>query len=310
MITQAINEFIVAGAAPPLYGTHAYWRVFCTNNHGGTSYINIAEVVFRDHDGNAIATSGGTVIKSSEVVSNEASLVFDGNVATSWLGNGTTNQWVGYHFASAVAVEQVTLQVCDHGTDPIGRSPKDCILQYSDDGSAWSDAFSFVNVWPVESAAKTYPLAAPASGYHYAWRVFCVNNNGGTSGILVREIELRATAGGADQTANVGADPGTASGRVIKSTEFASDEAWRAYDNTSGLWFSNGTTNQYNGFVFPSPVKVEEITLQAHTSNMTRMVKDAHLDYSDDDGATWTTQKTFASQTGWAAGEIRTLTAI
>lgn len=291
------------------FGVHQYWRVYALNNNGGTSYIQIAQVEFLDASGNLIAPSGGTVIFSSEVISNEAVYAFDGTpLANSWLGNGTTNQWIGYQFPAAKAVASVRLWTAG-GT--IDRAPKDCILQSSNDGSTWVDAFSFSYYYPVISTARTFPLATPAAGYHYAWRLFCADNNGGSTWIIINEIEFHSTIGGADITSSAASYTGDTTGRVIYSSFDGSGDAYLAFSGTSGQWLSAGTTNQWIGQAFPNPVAIAEIAVTSANGQASRAPQNMKLEYSDDGGSTWTAQKTFAAQTAWGStGETRVLAAI
>lgn len=308
-----INPYRFASSAPSgAYGNHAYWRVYATNNNGSTSFISLAEVVFKNGAGTTIPATGGAVLYSSQAngSTDAASKAFDGNPATSWAtASGTiTNSYIGYHFASAVGVEQVTLTLPPTNGN---QSPKDCKLQYSDDGTTWSDAFTFsIPDWVI-GQTRTFPETLD-SGYHRMFRLFCTNNNGGSAFITMDEMEMRATSGGADQTASVGLG-GTTAGRVTGTSLGSGNEAYRLFDNvtnTGNYWAGSSTTNQWVAFIFPNPVKVEEISLTAPNTSATRVAKDMLLQYSDDGGSTWTTQKTFASQTGWAASESRTLAAI
>jgi hypothetical protein len=298
-------RFAAAGGGGGSYGAHRYWRIFCSNNNGGGSFTALAEVEFRI--GGTDQTGTGTAYGSNQLSGNEYSKAFDNNSTTAWAASGVTNQYIAYDFGSAIAIEDVTVMP-DLGL--VTSAPKDCNVQYSDDNSTWTTAFSFSLYGPVGRASYTFPEPAPVAGFHRLWRLFCIDNNGGGAFITLDEMEMRASAGGADQTANVGT--GSTSGRVIFSSDFSGNDAYRVFDNVTGTanyWASNGVTNAYVGFIFPAAVKVEEIALTAGKDAPSRNPKNMTLDYSDD-GTTWTTQKTFAAQTGWVANETRVLTAI
>lgn len=290
-------------------GVHQYWRVYCTNNNGGSA-VNIAQVIFLDAYGVQVATSGGTVIKSSETVTNEAYYVFDGTpLANSWLASTAANEWVGYNFPSQVAIAGVTIWGPNSGI--ITRCPKDMLLQYSDDGAAWTTLFAFHFYGPVFNTGRTFPLATPSPGYHYQWRLDCADNNGGASYIIVDNIEFRATAGGADQTAGMSSASygGNSSGRVTYSSDMPGGEAYNAFGGAGPWWESNGTTNQWDGAIFPTPVRVQEVAVLSASGQANRAPQNMSLSYSDD-GVTWVKKTTFAAQTGWAAGgETRILSA-
>lgn len=308
---QGIYPVIGASAVGPTsYGSHPYWRVFATNNHGGSSFIEIGEVDFLDISGADIPTVGGTVIFSSVAIGNDPANGFDGSSTTSWIGDSTTDEWLGYHYPSGVSVERVSVTTRNGGADPIRRFPKDCKLQYSDDELVWADAFAFSTTLPVLGYAQVFPYSPPASGFHRGWRLYCDNNNGGSSFITIDALEFRATSGGADQTNGAaGSALGNTLGRAVWSSHAIASEGYNCFTDNGSLWHGNSTTNQWCGFYFPAPVKFEEISITAPAGTPTRAPKDMHIQYTDE-GDTWTTQKSLAQQTGWAAGETRVLPAI
>lgn len=313
MIPGIIAGGIVASGGSPAFGTHSYWRVMVLDNHGDASFITINEVEFLDGSGNVIPATGGTAFASSNAGGSPAANAFGGGGSsgnwTSSTGN-VTNQHIGYQYPSGVGAEKVRLTL--HDSSSYMRAPKDCELQYSDDGVSYTTAFSFTLILPVAGQQRTYPEAANPTGYHRAFRLFCANNNGSASSIILDELEMRATSGGADQTSNVGNSASNPGGRVVFSGQSAGNEAYRLFNNitnTGNYWASGVTTNGWAGFIFPNPVKVEEIALTSANTAATRAPKDMELQYSDD-GVNWTTQKTFAAQTGWSTNETRVLTAI
>lgn len=307
-----IGSIIIgASASGGSSAPHLYWRVLAADNWGGSGIV-IREVEFLDSGGSVIPATGGTAIASDDSVGFEASKAFDGT-STAWYADAaSTDQWIGYHYPSAKSVGKVRI-TNDGGYDnALGRSPKNCSLQYSDDGSSWSTAFTFVH-HSLFDCINTYPENL-AAGYHHMWRLFCQDNNGWATLIVVGEVELRATAGGADQTTAISADAGDSSNRALASSEAVGNDAWRAWgdDGAVSCWAGTSTTNEYIGIMLSTAIKVEEIAVTSGNTSHgdTRAPNQMHLDYSDDGGATWVTQKTFASQTGWGFGETRVLTAI
>lgn len=298
-------------AAAVGYGSHTHWRVFATDNNGGATYTGIQEVQFLDATDTLIPATGGTVLYSSQVAGTDAAEAFDGLTTTGdpWLGSGIASQYIGYAFATPKAVNSVKLWGPNSNAL---YAPQNSKLQYSDDGTTWSDAYNFAWTLPVTYQQRTFPEAAPAAGYHRAWRLFVHTVQSGT-GTGFDELQLRATPSGADQTAAVGAATANASGRAIWSATTTGNDAWRVWDNVTGTanywWTTNGSgTNQWVGFIFPDPVKVEEIAITAANASLTAHPKSMSLQYSDD-GVTWTTQKTFAEQAAWTANEARVLAA-
>lgn len=292
------------GSAP-----HSYWRVYVTDNNGDVTWITANEIEMRATPGGADQCSGGTVIKSNEAFGNEATKAFDNNNATAWGYNVNNNQWIGYQFTSPVMVQQILLRVGQAGdAAPTLRAPKNCKVEYSDDGVAWAESFSFVHM-PNVDYDFLYPASSPASGYHRCWRIYCSDNNGDGTWIGLQEVELRATASAADQTAPPGNIDGTSNGRAIASNRGSTLDEFNAFANSTLRWMTNvSVTNQWVGYVFPAAVKVEEVQLTG-LPTPARSPKNMLVQYSDD-LVTWTTQKTLAAQTGWSASEVRVLAAI
>lgn len=300
--------YMASAAAPgPGYGTHRYWRVYVASNAGAVDYTAIGELEFR-------ATVGGanqTVYSGSSTPAidggagatgfgNYPYLAFDGDTTTvgnDWARSATGGVWLGYDFTTPVTVAEVLLTGTTNG---YSRSPATGTLDWSDDGVSWTTVASFdFKLW-VRSANRTIPATTYGSGFHRAWRVFCLNNNGGTSFIELGEIEFRATAGGPDQTYPIASDSGETQGRALCSSEGVGNEAWRAFDNiTANLspWAGTSTANEWVGYVFPTPVEVKEVFITA-PHQLTRAAKDMLIEYTDD-GVTWTTAASFSKT--WAS---------
>lgn len=153
------------------------------------------------------------------------------------------------------------------------------------------------------------PSGPPAATATY-WRIYCDNANGG-SRIGIGEIEFRATAGGADLVPGlIITNNNNAAFLAIRSSDvFGSADAWRAFANdgsTSGWQSQTNNVNEWVGIHFAALVSVVEVAITCAYFDATHQTKDMHLQYSSD-GVTWTTQKNFATQTGWALGEVRVL---
>ncbi|MGE5501040.1 MAG: hypothetical protein ACM3W4_03845 [Ignavibacteriales bacterium] len=180
------------------------------------------------------------------------------------------------------------------------RSPATGTVDWSDDGVTWTTSFAFSLYGWILSQTRILPEAAPAAGYHRFWRVFCTNNNGGSSFTELGEIEFRATSGGPDQTTNLGSNSNSTLGRIVGSQiDQFNGEGYRAFNNdgSTSYWFASGTTNQWVGYIFTSPVTVHEALITA-PGQITRGGKDMKIEHSDD-GVTWTTDATFTKV--WAS---------
>ncbi|MEV5033688.1 discoidin domain-containing protein [Sphingobium sp. LMC3-1-1.1] len=284
------------------YGEHLYWRLLALDNWGDGSVTGLSDIELRGVQGGPNLATGGTPSVSNAGGGGSAAGAFDGDPATGWVASGTTNQWAQYQFADPVEIVEV--QLFSGNIGGIGRLPRDCKLQYSDDGSSWTDAFAFTWDAPLFGDARAFPQPAYASGYARAWRLNVTANNG-DSVTYIEQLEFRATAGGADQAHPIPSDGnGDSTGRAVGT----SGTPWGAF-NPGDHWGNATSLPAYAGFVFPDPVKVEEIAI-TNLSTTGRSPRDFTLDYLDDDGVTWVTQKTWTGITWSAVPETKTLAAI
>jgi hypothetical protein len=304
------------------YGNHSYWRLFADTNHGDPTYISVSELRFLDADGVEIPATGGTAFASTGT----AAYAIDGTElgGNFWAATSPTNGYVGYHFATPVGAAQITIKNVADAAQTLARAVKAGRLQYSDDGSAYTDAFTFNQFAPIQGATRQFPEASPPAGKHRAWRVFSETNNGDGNYLVITEIEMRAATGGADQTSNVGVNNpfGSSAGRPIGSViDRTNGQGYRAFDNTdSSEWVATPQANEWIGFVFTDPVTVEEVLVRCAGSLSTnaRSPNIVRIEYADDESpgatangstATWTQQKRITGLT-WAVPESKVLTAI
>lgn len=135
---------------------------------------------------------------------------------------------------------------------------------------------------------------------HTYWRIDITANDGDSNFLAMAEVELRASAGGVDETSNTG---GTATASASDGTAPPS----RAVDDDSVTRWStpNGTLTGWWQFEFNSPVDVIEYTIQAHPISPARSPRDFTLEFSDD-GVNFTVANTKVGETDWTNGETRT----
>ncbi|MCT2398537.1 discoidin domain-containing protein [Novosphingobium mangrovi (ex Huang et al. 2023)] len=285
------------------FGSHAYWRVFCEDNWGDATGIVIAEVEFLDGSGSVIAATGGTAIGSDDSATNEFSKAFDGGGGGSWFADsGPTNQWIGYHYPSTEPVEKVRLTMVASGTNFLTRMPKNCRLEYSDDGSSWTTAITFINV-SLKGAQFTYPESV-APGAYKIWKALVPSVNSGTLTVC-KEFEWRSVVSGADQTPVFTDNFGTSAGRVIYSSQAAGADAYKAFtDSTSDQWIGNSGSNEYLGVIFATALDMAEIAWTCHDSGS---YAPASIEiYGSHDGDTWDLIDTLTPGT-WTGGETKQL---
>lgn len=136
---------------------HAYWRLYINSSAAG-NYAAMAELEFAESSGGADLCSGGSAVYSSQYSpSFLAANAFDDNDATSWAtapGAGAADSYIGYSFAAAVDVGafRITARPESGGE---AQTPTSFKLQYSDDGSAWTDVESYTSTgWAVSETRE------------------------------------------------------------------------------------------------------------------------------------------------------------
>jgi hypothetical protein len=136
---------------------HAYWRLYVSANNGD-GYVNFSEIEMMAVAGGADQCAGGAAFGDGSTYDSPDN-AFDNNIAVSHVSAGVPS-WVGYHFASAVDIVEVSLVAVRLETS---RAPKDFLIQWSDDGSAWTTTTTIVNQtdWAIEEKRvySTVPLS-------------------------------------------------------------------------------------------------------------------------------------------------------
>lgn len=137
---------------------------------------------------------------------------------------------------------------------------------------------------------------APAASYRF-WRIFILNNNGDGNYLALNEVELRGSVGGPDLTSTT--TP------VAASTFYdGSYDPQYTVDNSlsaSPLWLSSLTavTNQWLRYDLGTPTAIAQVAMYFHEAWGTSLSpKDLRIEGSND-GANFTTVKTFLGNTSW-----------
>jgi hypothetical protein len=153
-----LDHFHVFPETAPAAGYHRFWRVLCTTANGGTFYL-IDEIEFRATSGAAdqvptqSSSNGAATGRAIMGAGSNAHLAFDDNTGQ-WSSSGTTNQWVGFIFPTAVKVEEVLMKVSTNTS----RTPNTGGFEYSDDQATWTSQKTFSGLtW---TSAETKILAA------------------------------------------------------------------------------------------------------------------------------------------------------
>lgn len=141
--------------------------------------------------------------------------------------------------------------------------------------------------------------AAAGGGAHLYWRINISARQSSTYSSLA-EVEMRATAGGADLCSG-----GTASADSFYSGAYVPANA---FDNSAAsVWASGGTEPHWIRYQFAAPVTIAEVMLQAPPASyggLPEQAKDFTIEHSDD-GSAWTVAKTVTAEPAWTAGEVR-----
>lgn len=140
---------------------HKFWRVFIPFRSGMNYAYAIAELQFRETVGGPTVTTGGNAFSDGSNASN----AFDGNPSTWWVANfgggsydANRVAYLGYEFATEVAIKEIMWQARNDSAP--NQLPFFLFIQYSDDGIAWTTAWScsysgtpvsaqqYVSSWP------------------------------------------------------------------------------------------------------------------------------------------------------------------
>lgn len=230
-------------------GAHSYWRVNFTTNNGDGSFSTSGKLyMFTGFDRVPVSTGGTPVGSDAGQFGNVLANSFDyadSNWDSIWIGPGTSG-YIGYHFAAPIEIVGIMLRARHTG---ISQMLKDFTVDYSDNGSTWSTAWTDGPVTFTEahegyfSWNPTYTPSysgSPITAARY-WRAACYIHTADT--FSCAELEMAATAAGSDLTGS-----GTA---ISHNDGFGADD--NAFDNNnSTFWAPNNTLFEWIGYDFGS----------------------------------------------------------
>lgn len=278
------------GGAP--VGAHLYWRIRILE--GYTGLVTVAEIDMLSSGVSQIG--GGTAFASASSYGSVPANAFDGNTATWWGHSTAVGTTVGYQFSAAVSIDQVSITSRSGGDG--GQCFKHGIVEYSDDGVSYTSAFPIFNGATAYGPTETrdfYDNYVQGSAEY--WRILIATTF--TGGIIIGEVEMRESVGGADVT----------SGETFSaSSTFGGNVAGNAYDDSAvTYWQANGPANfvQWTRVQFASAKTIEQIALQAPTTNNQYMPRTGVIQRSSD-GSTWDNAWWFEDQgASYATSETR-----
>ncbi len=296
---------------------HRYWR-FTILDYPSPLYLSIAEVKLSSAIGGAQTAFGGTVTAGAERAAFPAIEAFDdilvgGNNA--WgielaVDTDIADYWVQYDYGlgNDIAIVEFTVTSRADGGNGKKHSPNSFKLQYSDDGTTWTDSITVLNEpeWGSGesrsySADKDSIVVGTAETH---WRVYVfISENPSYLGMA--ELEMRTVAAGADVTDTSYAISGAHSGSNVDT---------RAFDNNTALFWNMLATatpqgQSYIGQAFPSAQDIVEIAITSRSDAFWNQTPQSfYVEKSADGGTTWETVWVVTGEPVWTAGETRVFT--
>jgi hypothetical protein len=310
VIFRGLLQQAAAGGGGGLPGAHRYWRLNIARNVSGVStVIAIPEVELYTARFGVNQCVGGTAAASSTLNGGTpASNAVDksGDESSVWAGASYLNEWWSYDFGVGNDKEIVEIGMLGRGltaAEPL-QMPYDFDVQYSDDNSSWTTAWSEAAVsWPrYECHRFTHPSAPSASrfgtgSYFDAYAYWRLAMHTDSNVCALAEIEMRASLGGADQCAG---------GTPTATTTFGGQVASLAFDNNSATYWA--ATAKYGGmtYQFAAPVTVAQLSLTARNdaSAYVQAPLGVWVQFSTN-GTDWTTAW-FANGLSWTQGSTNT----
>jgi hypothetical protein len=283
---------------PPTPPTSTKWRINCTATQSSTAWLSINEMEMRGSVGGADQCNGGTATASAQSGSAPVGNAFNNNTGSRYQsGTSTKPIWVQYEFPSAVSVAEVAI-FCGSATD----GPKNFTIQYWD-GAAWVTVYTGTNIFWENNSWRYFQTEDPLAFYGDVRLVFTAVQGGGTTRWpRVAEIEMRASAGGADQC----------SGGAGYGSSTSANAPAAGFDNSATEWLAGLRVSQSPWLAYrfagASP-DIHEVALTA-TSQAGDGINDTptSVTVQRHDGTAWQDLWSFTTPATWVAGEQRVFT--
>lgn len=302
-------DYRAAGGGGGLPGAHRYWRLNVARNVFGSGIVSLPEVELYTARFGVNQCTGGTALASTELdATATAAKAVDqsGDEGSLWASaSGTSAEWWRYDFGVGVTKQIIQVGILGRGltsAEP-GQMPYTFDVQYSDDGSSWTTAWTETAVsWSRYQFRRFTHPSAPAvsrfaSGSYFdayaRWRLAMHTDS---NVCALAEIEIRASIGGADQC--VGGTP-------TATTTFGSQFASLAFDNSAATyWAANA---KYGGMTydFSSAVTAAQLSLTARDDPSAYVQAPLGVWVQFWNGTAWTTAW-FANGLAWTQGSTNT----
>ncbi|MGB8601971.1 MAG: phage tail protein [Rhizomicrobium sp.] len=170
-----------AGQVSTAVGAHAYWRIYSAAEAGSENYISISNLEFRAVAGTTQQATGGSALSSGDYDSGYAKdYAFDANDSTTWISTNVLPNYIGYHFASAVACAEVVIRNRSGGY--YAQVPAAFQVQYSDDGTTWITVLTETGVsWNGSQQTQTFTVPTSVYKDYYPTKLAALNDVSNTS---------------------------------------------------------------------------------------------------------------------------------
>lgn len=324
---------------------HRYWRVRSPDTWIGGDYMGCAELELASAFGGADLTTGKTATASAVLGSNPTSNALDNNPATLWTTGGSVPPAGGHWLAvdlgpggdADVAEVRYTARPDGYREDPVRL-----ILEWSDDGVAWTVlfdlnglaawgagetrvirwdgttayVFSGIRVHQQYAYALANGLAALQVHQQYAYVLSQPPPSIPFTGTSTDwRLNLPASTNGSYaalaeiQMHDSPGGPQLCAGGLASSSSnysgnYTPDKAFDGALNT--LWHSGAGLPAWIGYSFPAAVAVLELYLWARGDSENGVAPTTiQLQYSMDGGSTWTTYASISGEPAWTTGEQR-----
>lgn len=295
---------------------HRYWRTFFLDNNGAANYIAVSRLQMYSSVSNGGARinmcTGGTILYDSQGGSGGDNAVnaFDDDNGTIWANGsgGNTNHYLGYDFTTPVVIDRFMLQTRSNNNDQMAKNIK---LECSDDNATWTTVYTSTaqTAWgPNEERLFTLPSYAATysgspHGTHTYWRLHFAKDNAGTGFTYsAAEVEMRATAGGANQCTG-----GTATAHSTFGSIPGSFDPSKAFDaNAATFWSANGASaDGWLKYVFAAPVAVGQIRIQARNDGSYGQTPRYGMVEFSDDNVHWSVAWEYTMAATYSAGSAQ-----
>lgn len=305
------SRFTAAGGGGA--GAHRYWRVKVDTVGDMTRQcVAAAEIEFLLVDNSDATALGGTAVGSTQT-SGAFSQGFDNNNSTLWHAScgAAATEWVGFDFGVGVTEPVVAFSWRARGDDNVlcnSDSIKTGGLEYSDDGSTWTRAFSIMPQYTWGNNERrvipVMPAAFTETGGHRYWRLLMTTH--ATGGVFDGLSRLQLFYGSSIELSTMGTNAAAAS-----LQGGSADSIFNTTSGTTGLLqYNNGTATQWVSKDFGAGYApaITSFIVSPNKDGANRTWAAFNLQYSDDNSA-WTTLGATHTAATWVSATPQTFTA-